>query len=185
MHCIDCGKKLPGDYNKCRKCHSEHSGEKHYCPACGGGNHKMAKTCQHCGKNIEHDYEHILRAPNYDPKKRKTAALLAFFLGYLGLHDRYLGFNKRALSKAIWFCASVAVAIIALFLIRANIELFIPNGQLDAIAASEQAPWTWFFAILIGCGALSAIGCIFVGFFDGLRILTDKSYTDSENQLLI
>ncbi len=185
MHCIDCGKKLPGDYNKCRKCHDEHAGDKHYCPACGGGNHKMAKKCQHCGKNIEHDYEHILRAPNYDPKKRKVAALLAFFLGYLGVHDKYLGFSKRAVQKLVWFGVSVAVCVAFLFLMRANFDIFIPNGSYDGVLADEQAPWTWLFAIITVAGGLSALGCIIVGFCDGFRIATDKSYTDSEKQLLI
>ena len=185
MYCIDCGKKLPGDYNKCRKCHSEHAGEKHYCPACGGGNHKLAKTCQHCGKKIEHDYDHILRAPNYDPKNRRNAATLAFLLGFLGIHDRYLGFSKRALSKAIWFCVSVIVAVACLFLMRADFSTFIQNGQQDVVIAQQKLPELWLLGAGIVGGCLSAIGCVVVGFFDGLRILTDKSYTDSENQLLI
>lgn len=185
MHCIYCGKKLPGDYNKCHKCHAEYAGDKHYCPACGGGNHKMAKKCQHCGKNIEHDYEHILRAPNYDPKKRKIAAILAFALGFVGGHDRYLGFQKRALNKTVWFVASVLVSIVFLFLLRANFDIFLANGIYDGILADEQAPWTWFFAIMTVAGALSAAGCIILGFCDGFIIATDKSYTDSEKQLLI
>lgn len=185
MHCIDCGKKLSGAYNKCHKCQSEYAGSKHYCPSCGGGNHKTAKSCHHCGRSIEHDYEHILRAPSYKPKKRIIAAILALFLGAFGIHDKYLGFSKRARQKLIWFCASVAISISFLFMLRANFDTFIYNGMYDAAMADAQAPKTWFLAIMTVCGAFSAFGCIIVGFFDCLKVSTDKSYTDSEGQLLV
>jgi len=53
-----------------------------YCRACGKQLHETAPTCPHCG------------APQFagkDAKNKTTAALLALFLGGLGIHRFYLG----------------------------------------------------------------------------------------------
>jgi len=79
------------------------------CPMCGAVIHKMMdeKYCHECGKVIKEKAEICpkcgIRQRNssgpginsfdfsYHHKSRTTAALLAFFLGWLGAHKFYLG----------------------------------------------------------------------------------------------
>ncbi|WP_406568579.1 TM2 domain-containing protein [Aeromonas caviae] len=71
-----------------------------FCRGCGKEIHKTAVSCPHCG------------AVYGSSKSRITAALLAFFLGGLGIHKFYLG---KALQGFLYliFCWTFIPAFIA------------------------------------------------------------------------
>ena len=70
------------------------------CPICGGEIVMGAQKCRHCGEwlsprsapaSAQQVYHHVVQ-PQYTTQKSKgVAALLAFFLGGLGVHEFYLG----------------------------------------------------------------------------------------------
>lgn len=96
------------------------------CPSCGGINPPEAKFCTFCGVEFSEEFlNHTINvqsstsednAPstkvNYHSSTNKPAkpyqekviaALLAFFLGYIGIHQFYLGNNERGI---LYLCFS-------------------------------------------------------------------------------
>ncbi|MDE7136264.1 MAG: TM2 domain-containing protein, partial [Muribaculaceae bacterium] len=80
-----------------------------YCPICGGEIVPGAQKCRHCG-------EWLNRQTAYQPtyvqsggqqyttsKSKVVAALLAFFLGCLGIHEFYLGRNGAGVAFLLTF----------------------------------------------------------------------------------
>lgn len=61
-----------------------------FCKNCGQEIADNAAVCVNCGVAVE-------TAPVVSDKKKIVAALLAFFLGALGIHNFYLGHKKKAI----------------------------------------------------------------------------------------
>lgn len=65
---------------------------------------------------------------NYAPKSRIAAALLAFFLGSLGVHNFYLGYTAKATTQLVLFligCFFFWLVVPILFLIAVPIWAFV------------------------------------------------------------
>jgi TM2 domain-containing membrane protein YozV len=94
------------------------------CPKCGRENYDKTKECVWCGANLKNPFQtrqkpikpEILDENNYPStanetktnsnqgnnplaKQRVVAGLLAIFLGALGVHNFYLGYNNRAFTQ--------------------------------------------------------------------------------------
>lgn len=86
-----------------------------FCSACGSIVHKQAELCPSCGVRLR---EHVAETPPVvqmisSGRSRGIAALLAIFLGGIGVHKFYLG-----KASGIWyllFCWTIVPAIIGLF----------------------------------------------------------------------
>lgn len=61
-----------------------------YCKHCGKEALEGAVVCVQCGRSLELQHAR-LRDSNASPKSRLVATLLAWFLGFLGVHRFYLG----------------------------------------------------------------------------------------------
>lgn len=64
----------------------------------------------------------------YAPKSKVAAALLAFFLGYLGVHNFYLGYTAKATCQLVLFligCFFFWLVIPLLFLIAVPVWAFV------------------------------------------------------------
>lgn len=85
-----------------------------FCKYCGAHLENDAKFCPSCGKPVEaettepeikidNDYVVAENKPinNSKPKSKLAAALLAFFLGGLGIHNFYLGNNGKGLAQLL------------------------------------------------------------------------------------
>lgn len=59
-----------------------------FCVECGAEINQKAEICPKCGVRVA---PLPAPAPKKDPKNKTTAALLAIFLGGLGIHKFYLG----------------------------------------------------------------------------------------------
>jgi len=65
-----------------------------FCPNCGTQSHPQAVACVNCGFN--------LGPAVYGEQKSKLAAgLLGIFLGGLGIHNFYLGYQKKAITQLL------------------------------------------------------------------------------------
>ena len=80
---------------RCKNCQSEITKfDTDICPVCGephpiDPNYETIDVTSYIKPQEGYDL--------YHSKSRKTAALLCLFLGYFGVHDFYLGFQKRGL----------------------------------------------------------------------------------------
>lgn len=74
-----------------------------YCPYCGSLLDLKDKSCSKCGapityKNIN---ENKTTTTNVEGKSKIVACILALFLGTLGIHNFYLGYNKKAMLELL------------------------------------------------------------------------------------
>lgn len=70
-----------------------------YCRSCGANIGENVSYCPSCGVRTG-----IGAAPSYvnpDAKSRMVAGLLALFLGGLGIHNFYLGYNGKAMAQLL------------------------------------------------------------------------------------
>lgn len=65
-----------------------------FCKNCGSEIADNAAVCVNCGAAVETE-------PVASDKKKVVAALLAFFLGALGIHNFYLGHKKKAIIQLV------------------------------------------------------------------------------------
>lgn len=78
-----------------------------FCKNCGNEIADNAAVCVNCGVAVE-------TAPVVSEKKKIVAALLAFFLGGLGIHNFYLGHKKKAIIQLVLYIVGWATAAIGI-----------------------------------------------------------------------
>lgn len=69
-----------------------------FCPNCGSQNDDNANNCSNCGTPLK---QGATQSNGEAPKSKLVAGLLGIFLGYLGVHNFYLGFTKKAVIQII------------------------------------------------------------------------------------
>lgn len=111
MFCKNCGSEINENAVACMNCgFGKGTGEK-YCANCGKEINSGAVICTNCGAGVK-------PAPvntSGEQKSKLVAVILAFFLGALGVHDFYLGYNKNGVLKIVLtFCTGFGGAIWAL-----------------------------------------------------------------------
>lgn len=89
MYCRNCGKDLNDKAVACPGCGVPPLVENKFCNNCGAETLPAQTMCTRCGAALP-------RAGAGD-KNRIAAALLAIFLGSLGIHKFYLGYNKEGI----------------------------------------------------------------------------------------
>lgn len=77
-----------------------------YCSNCGAELKEGAEFCSKCGtkkgtnkKPIEG--QTVNNNVNSQPKSKLAAGLLGIFLGFLGVHNFYLGYNGKAIAQLL------------------------------------------------------------------------------------
>lgn len=78
-----------------------------YCKKCGKEIPKGKRTCESC-KNEEksaNEVKTVITDNNqyteYEQKSKLAAGLLGIFLGSLGVHNFYLGYNEKAIAQLL------------------------------------------------------------------------------------
>ena len=94
-------------------------------------------------------------------KSQLIAALLAFFLGYLGIHNFYLGYKKKAMTQLLITLAGYAVGIVGSVLTSASSA----SGSTAMLAIGGIVG-------VIGWIAVAAVGIW--ALIDFIKILTGK-----------
>ena len=89
MYCRNCGNPLHDKAIACPKCGVPPMIERNFCNHCGAQTTAAQMLCTQCGASLA----------GADPKSKEklVAGLLAIFLGALGIHKFYLGYNKEGL----------------------------------------------------------------------------------------
>ena len=98
MHCRTCGKEVAENAVACMSCGCDPRKGDTFCPNCGSEVSAAQVVCVKCGVALKHS----VGVGDSDGKKDKTvAALLAIFLGALGIHEFYLGNNTSAIIRLV------------------------------------------------------------------------------------
>ncbi len=84
MHCRNCGKEVPEKAVACPACGVPPLLERKFCQACGVETDPKQVLCVKCGATLAGSHS----------KSKLVAGLLGVFLGGLGIHKFYLGYNR-------------------------------------------------------------------------------------------
>lgn len=105
-----------GENGRCRKCGAEKGNQaasQIQCPYCSELIQKKALKCKHCGEFLDSGQRSRSR-PGADKKDKTIAAILAFFLGGIGIHKFYLQQGTSGVIRLL-FCWTFIPAFLGLF----------------------------------------------------------------------
>ncbi|MBQ9019499.1 MAG: TM2 domain-containing protein [Bacilli bacterium] len=91
-----------------------------YCPECGRKFEDNDVFCSTCGYKVNNDTTSQKSSNTNDSKSRIGAGLLGLFLGYLGIHNFYLGYTSKAVAQILlttigWIFCGVGPAVAAIW----------------------------------------------------------------------
>ena len=184
MYCVRCGKLLPGQYNKCHKCRDDASPTAWYCPYCGSGVRESDKKCEVCKKKLDLSPAMYVTTPAGKQRSRAVTLILAFALGFTGLHFKYLGFDKKFVKRLVWAFVSAAVAFGALLTFQNGINPAFSGGEVDYAILENLTSFMWICASFIVAGALSFLASWGAGFVDAAEIIGNRNYQDADGEYL-
>ena len=114
MFCRNCGREIGEGNNVCTSCGVPSGNGYHFCPRCGHPTDELAIYCTNCGSPLTNRQGAQPVAPAATVSKSRVAArLLGIFLGGLGVHNFYLGYNEKGIWQVILFvlCCGVPSSI--------------------------------------------------------------------------
>lgn len=91
MYCKNCGQLLNPKADYCIKCGVSVGKGSEYCPGCGAKVSEIADVCIRCGASLSKP----------SPKSKVVAGLLGIFLGWLGIHNFYLGYIGKGIAQLL------------------------------------------------------------------------------------
>lgn len=97
MYCKNCGNQMDDVAVVCVKCGASKGSGTNFCANCGQPENPGAAFCVNCGAAVNAGAP----IPAGAQKSKLVAGLLAIFLGSLGIHNFYLGFQKKALIQLL------------------------------------------------------------------------------------
>ena len=153
-----------------------------YCKNCGGRIEDGQKFCTYCGSKVDESSENKEQSNNqsgpyisYESltghssgehhsglvgKSRVFAGLMAILLG-AGIHNFYLGYNKKAVTQLLIYILSTVL--------------------LSASQVADASSYWYFYATGMITGAITGIWC----FVEGILLLRGKIKKDGKGNPLI
>ena len=98
MYCRVCGRELNENAAVCIGCGVPVGKGNNYCPNCGGETDPEAVVCVQCGAALNKPDAGERTAGD---RSKLAAGLLGIFLGWLGIHNFYLGFTGKAVGQLL------------------------------------------------------------------------------------
>ncbi len=128
MYCRNCGNQMVDQAAVCVKCGVAAGVGNGFCPQCGVQTQPNATFCTNCGVSLQ------MAANNSNQKSKLVAGLLGIFLGGLGIHNFYLGFQKRALVQLLvsLLTCGIGSAPMAIWGLVEGIMILASNDKTDA-----------------------------------------------------
>ena len=74
-----------------------------YCPNCGTKLDANSSFCHNCGIKLAATYNSDANVNVKGQKNKFIAGILAILLGTLGIHNFYLGYNKKGITQLLLF----------------------------------------------------------------------------------
>lgn len=91
MYCRNCGSPVNPRADYCVKCGVGIGKGSDYCPGCGAKVLEIADVCVRCGTSLSRP----------SPKSKVLAGILGIFLGWLGIHNFYLGYIGKGIAQLL------------------------------------------------------------------------------------
>ena len=142
MYCRECGKKVNENAVACTGCGVNPKLSKNFCGACGVKTKDNQIVCLKCGVSLGGS----LGGSSSGEKSKIIACLLALFLGSIGVHKFYLGYNTQGIIMLLcgtvgWilFLPPIVMAIIAL--IEAIMYISKSDEEFQEIYVDNEKPW--------------------------------------------
>lgn len=114
MFCRNCGANMVQGSQVCQGCRTPLGIGCNFCPNCGTHTNPNDYVCPNCNATLNNANYY---AQQTCPHSRIVAGILGILLGYLGIHNFYLGFTNKAVAQvllstvgAIFTCGISAVA---------------------------------------------------------------------------
>lgn len=102
MFCKNCGAAIQNGAFVCTQCGVPVGSGNSFCPNCGQPTNPNAMICTHCGVNLNAPINNGMGgAPMGEQKSSLAAGLLGIFLGWLGVHNFYLGYTGKAIAQLL------------------------------------------------------------------------------------
>ena len=99
MFCRNCGEAMNDNQAICLKCGVKTGEGTKFCQNCGQEVAENAEVCLSCGVALKK--ASASNEPNLNGRDKIVTALLAFFLGGLGIHNFYMGETKKGVLRIV------------------------------------------------------------------------------------
>lgn len=96
MYCTNCGNEMDNLASVCVNCGVSKETGTSFCFNCGNAVDFDADVCVHCGASTKRT--HI---DTSNQKSKIAAGILGIFLGWLGIHNFYLGYTSKAIIQVL------------------------------------------------------------------------------------
>ena len=119
-----------------------------YCSKCGNELDEKVKFCPKCGNEVNKSSNTTTNTnTNSQPKSKIAAGLLAIFLGYLGIHNFYLGYTNKGITQLLltligWIACGIGPIVAGLLAAVPERVLISGHTDTDPIATA-QFPSNW------------------------------------------
>ena len=101
MYCRNCGVQMNDNQAICIKCGVKTGEGSNYCANCGAPMNPAATVCMTCGV--------VVKKAGLGKYDKLTMALIAFFIGGLGVHNFMMGETKKGALKIVLMVVTCGV----------------------------------------------------------------------------
>jgi TM2 domain-containing membrane protein YozV len=133
VYCTNCATAIDPQLAVCGNCGFAVAAAANYCRACGNQLQPGQAVCTSCGTAI------ASWQPRAD-KERLTAALLGIFLGGLGIHKFYLGYNNAGIIQIVITIFTCGIGSV-IGLIEGIIYLTKSDAEFQATYVQQKKEW--------------------------------------------
>ena len=114
-----------------------------YCTNCGHEIGREDNYCSYCGIGIKE---------GSTPKSQVAAGLLAFFLGFFGIHNFYLGYKGKAIAQLLITISGFLILIVGI----ATFDIAVMLTMTAATIVLWLSVWVWAIieSILVFAGKI-------------------------------
>ncbi len=133
MYCKNCSKEITPGNTYCTDCGTSVGSGNRYCPNCGYAASPDMHACGRCGCPLQSGVP-----PQVEQRSKLAAGLLAIFVGYLGIHNFYLGYTNRAILQLVLgtvggvITCGISTAIVGVWGLVEGILLLTGSQRTDA-----------------------------------------------------
>jgi TM2 domain-containing membrane protein YozV len=142
MYCRNCGKELSDQAVACTQCGMNPRHASKFCHSCGAETKPDQVVCVKCGVSLTSG------AAGTGEKSKIAAGLLGIFLGALGIHKFYLGYNVPGIIMLVvtlvgsWFTFGIAAMVMGIIgLIEGIIYLTKSDPDFHATYVAGKKGW--------------------------------------------